>query len=126
MMIYCFSCLKNYNQETKETFSLTKRKTPICRTLFMRVAFFALRVAAPMHPLCNHIKPCHYYQLLPKRKVTRSCGFFFLFSSLFTLHGSPTVPLPTSLLVLNKKHLCPPARVFFSFHFRRFCGKIQS
>ena len=31
MMIYCFSCLKNYNQETKETFSLTKRQIPICR-----------------------------------------------------------------------------------------------
>ena len=24
---------KNYNQETKETFSLTKRQIPICRTL---------------------------------------------------------------------------------------------
>jgi hypothetical protein len=32
MMIYCFSCLKNYNQETKETFSLTKRQIPIYRS----------------------------------------------------------------------------------------------
>ena len=29
-------------------------------------------VATPMQPLCNHIKPYHYYQLFPIIKATRS------------------------------------------------------
>ena len=49
-------------------FSLVECQIPICLTLFTRVAFFALRVAVPMQPSCNHTKPYHYYQLLPNRE----------------------------------------------------------